>query len=344
MWTKLGSSVVAALALAVAGCAEEGPTEPEAASSSTTATSQRYQVRDLGTLGGSYSFAFGINAGGDAVGVSATSTGQERAFLWKNGTMTDLGTLEGGESSGARGINGSGDVVGTSGTAEGQSHAVLWRQGVITDIGTFDGFGSSSANSINGLGQVVGHSFGGEIGGPHAFLWQNGAMTDLGTLGGPWSMAFDINDRGQVVGDSRVSEENDMVIHAFLWQNGVMTDLGTLGGNTSHAQGINADGDVVGWSETADGVTHVVQWSGGVMIDLGPFDGNSGGALAINIQDQKVGFLTGPAYWERRKGMLLPTLGGPGGSADDINDAGLVAGSSGTTTRDVIHAAIWVPK
>ena len=349
MSTRMRSSVVAALALTMAGCAaEESLTEPEVTSTSTTAIARRYEVRDLGTLGGSYSFAFGINAGGEVVGVSGTSTGQEHAFLWKNGTMSDLGTLDGGEMSGARGINQAGDVVGTSGTAEGTAHAVLWHQGVITEIGTFDGFGSSDANSINGVGQVVGYSLRAETGEAHAYLWQNGAMTDLGTLGGPSSMAYDINDAGQVVGDSRVSAEDDMVTHAFLWEDGVMTDLGTLGGRTSHAQGINADGDVVGWSETLDGVTHVVQWSQGVMIDLGPFDGNQGFALAINIKDEMVGFLSGaqsgPAFWERRRAMLLPTLGGPGGDGDDINDAGLVAGSSGTTTPGEIHAALWVPK
>jgi probable HAF family extracellular repeat protein len=348
MSTKLRSSVGAALALSLAGCATEGgPTEPEVTSTSATATIQRYAVRDLGTLGGSYSYAFGISAGGEVVGASATSPGPDHAFRWKNGTMTDLGTLEGGETSAARGINQSGDVVGQSGTAEGTAHAFRWRQGVMTDLGTLDGFGSSGANSVNGLGQVVGYSSSAATGENHAFFWQNGVMTDLGTLGGPWSVAYDINDSRQVVGSSRVSAEDDMVIHAFLWQNGVMADLGTLGGRTSQAQGINADGDVVGWSETVDGVTHAVQWNQGVIMDLGPFDGSQGFVTAINVKNRKVGFLSGarsgPAIWEGRKGLLLPTLGGVAGSADDINDAGLVAGSSGTSTGDV-HAALWVPK
>jgi len=94
-------------------------------------------------------------------------------------------------------------------------------------------------------------------------------------------------------------------------------------------------------------VTHAVQWSHGAIIDLGPYYGSQGFALAINSGAQKVGFLTGsesgPAIWQRTKPALLPTLGGPGGSADDINDAGLIAGSTGTSSND-IHAALWVPK
>jgi probable HAF family extracellular repeat protein len=214
----------------------------------------------------------------------------------------------------------------------------------VTDLGTLDGFGQSGANSINDGGQVVGYSDDAETGNSHAALWRNGAVTDLGTLGGAYSQAYDINGSGQVVGDSRVASED---WHAFLWQNDVMTDLGTLGGTNSHAQGINAAGDIVGWSEAADGITHAVQWTRGAIIDLGPFDGGQGFAAAINAQDLTVGFLTGarqgPAIFDRRKPTLLPTLGGSGGDAADVNDAGQVVGSSGTSTNDP-HAVLWVPK
>lgn len=346
MSTKLRGGIAAACMLALVACAtEEAPTQPELAGGSTPGL--RYTVRDLGTLGGSYSFAFGINGDGAVVGVSATSDGTEHAFLWRTGTMTDLGVLAGGTSSGARAINRSGDVVGASVSGDGLSHAVLWSQGVVTDLGTLDGFGQSGANSINEVGQVVGYSDDAETGNSHAALWQNGAVVDLGTLGGAFSQAYDINGSGQVVGDTRVASED---WHAFLWQDGVMTDLGTLGGSASHAQGINDDGDVVGWSEAADGLTHAVQWTQGAIIDLGPFDGGQGFATAINIQDLKVGFLggsrsvpAGPAIFDRRKPTPLPTLGGPGSSADDVNDAGQVAGSSAMSTNNP-HAVLWVPK
>jgi probable HAF family extracellular repeat protein len=41
------------------------------------------------------------------------------------------------------------------------------------------------------------------------------SITDLGTLGGTFSLAFGINDRGQVVGYSSIA--GDAELHAALW-------------------------------------------------------------------------------------------------------------------------------
>src|SRR5580693_8458984 len=59
------------------------------------------------------------------------------------------------------------------------------------------------------------------------------AVTDLGTLGGTFSIAFGINDKGQIDGLS--TTPGDQVTHGFFLENGVMTDMGTLGGPNSQA-------------------------------------------------------------------------------------------------------------
>jgi probable HAF family extracellular repeat protein len=82
-------------------------------------------MTDLGTLGGNYSQAGGINNNGQIVGESENATGYYHAFLWQNGIMTDLETL-GGNYSGAFGINNNGQMVGASTNATEEIHAALW--------------------------------------------------------------------------------------------------------------------------------------------------------------------------------------------------------------------------
>ena len=74
-------------------------------------------IQDLSTLpGDALSEALGINQQGQIVGVSIDANGNQRAFLWQDGAMTDLDALLPANSpwvlQAAQDINEFGEVVG----------------------------------------------------------------------------------------------------------------------------------------------------------------------------------------------------------------------------------------
>jgi probable HAF family extracellular repeat protein len=74
---------------------------------------------------------------------------------------------------------------------------------------------------------------------------------------GWFSVAFGINNAGEIVGESNASGG---MPHAFLYENGVMTDLNSLlpagsGWTLDYATAVNDAGEIVGWG-TIDGETH----------------------------------------------------------------------------------------
>jgi probable HAF family extracellular repeat protein len=89
-------------------------------------------------------------------------------------------------------------------------------------------------------------------------------ITDLGTLGGDWAQVFDMNEAGQVTGES---ETADGAIHAYFWTAaGGMVDLGVLPGQEySEALALNDAGQVVGHS-----AGRAFSWTeAGGMVDIG---------------------------------------------------------------------------
>jgi len=158
--------IVSTLAVLATLIASIGST---AASQSTPSTNVRYEVLDLGTLGGANSRGNGLNAKGHVVGESelgATAgtpsvmpVGQAPptvTFLWKDGQMINVGTL-GGPTSRAASINDSDEIAGEADTADGNRHAFLWQNGKVTDLGTLGG-DQSAAIGINNHGQITGLS------------------------------------------------------------------------------------------------------------------------------------------------------------------------------------------
>jgi len=141
-------------------------------------------------------------------------------------------------------------------------------------------------------------------------LWDHGTMIDLGEI-----VPVAINDRGQIVGSIRTA--NAPEIHAALWENGTIVDLGVLpGGSSSFAVAINNRGQIIGSSYSGDfgrgGRAFI--WDRGIMSELPGLDGQEDqdtSASDINNRGQVVGYsgrALRPVMWEKGIPIPLETL------------------------------------
>lgn len=274
-------------------------------------------INNLGQVAGTVTIQKGANGEG----------ARTHAAVWSHGAgTTDLGTLGGVESK-AQDLNDKGRVVGLADLKPIQtayygprqpSDGFLWERGQalqsLTELIKTYGLDGISPVGINNRGQVVGCVTLGWNDGYHAFLWDpEGGLKDLGTLSGKYSCAVDVNDQGQVIGNSElIGRTDERASHGFLWEAGKgMRDLGTLGGIKSYARDINNAGQIVGSSDTREGSLHAFLWeSAQGMRDLGTLGGTLSTAAGINDAGVVVGdsSLSGdvknrPFLWEEGRGM-----------------------------------------
>jgi probable HAF family extracellular repeat protein len=280
-----------------------------------------YSVKDLGTLGGTGAVAEGISDRNWIVGTSNLAGDQSgHAYLWRDGVMTDLGTLGGPNSSEQLPVKDDrGLIAGWAETSNtdplGEDFCgfgtgltclgFLWQNGVMTPLPTLGG-NNGKALGVNNHGQVVGYTENStrdptcippQLLDFEAVIWgpKSGEIHELFPLPGDTeAAAFGISDKGQAVGASGVCSNGSLPIHAVLWQkDGKVKNLGSLGGVlNSLPWAINSRGQVVGQSNLAgDTTVHAFLWTeDNGMQDLGTVPGDSASlSFGINDKGQVVG-------------------------------------------------------
>jgi probable HAF family extracellular repeat protein len=173
-------------------------------------------MRDLGTFGGSSSFALAVNAVGQVAGYAyGPDDAWYHAFLYdarSGAPIQDLGSL--GVSSLATDINDAGQVTGYSRDANGELCAFRYADGRMREV-LPAGAQGSEAHAINAAGAIVGYAYYAD-GRRVAFLDDGTNLRELGTLGGSrFSDAVAINGSGLAVGSSINPAAN--AEHAAAW-------------------------------------------------------------------------------------------------------------------------------
>jgi uncharacterized membrane protein len=237
---------------------------------------------------GTYSTAMAVNSTGVVVGDGDDGDGRPLGFITSSGKLVNFYSNNGGNT---RPI-----AISDTGLVGGyfikgfdtQWRGGIWkidpkdaRKSVLTTLPILPGGDAASSWAIsvafNKNMEAAGYSSNSAIG-QHAVFWKNDSahtIIDLGVFGSDWSsLAYSLNDLGQVVGQSNPPFSNRPV----LWQNDAAhtaVELPLLpGDNYGSAHLINNAGTIVGYSAYDEPGTwnvsgsKIVIWIGGAPYDL----------------------------------------------------------------------------
>jgi len=259
----------------------------------------------------------------------------------------------------ANGINDAGEIVGGYADNSG-SHSFLYSGGKYTTLDDpLATPGSTNANGINDKGQIVGGY--GDSYGEHGFFYSGGKYTPLndplsifdpncGGINCPgFTFAYDINDKGQIVGQYT---DSNRLRHGFLYSGGNYTTIDDpLATNGTFARGINNKGQIVGQYIDSSG-EHGFLYSDGKYTTINdPLATNATYARRINDKGQIVGLYVdssgaqhGFLYSDGKCTTIDDPLGTVQRAAFGINNAGQIVGYYQDTSGQHGFLAIPVTK
>jgi probable HAF family extracellular repeat protein len=355
--TKRPSPILVAVLIAV--CCGTALTSAYAQRQEVAKARTQYQVSTLPGLGGTSNGGNSINDQTWVAGYARLPDRNRHAALWRNGVLSDLGTLGGLNSSVTWNVkNTQGIIVGISQTADPEPLGEWWSSFAFYSTPNNIGF-------IN-LG----------------FVWQNNEMRGLPNFpGGNNGFATGANNLGEVVGWAETGVHDPTcctdgpTCHQVLqflpavWELGPpdqIHDLPLMPGDTSGAAtAINDNGQIVGISGICDQAVgrhtakHAVLWENGTVTDIYPNPPAPwwNTPTAINQHGDVVGFAGDPAFvegdvlhafiWTRDNGIqaLKPLRGHVPEHVDSeaygINERRQVVGVSCDTDGVDCRAVIW---
>ena len=278
-------------------------------------------------------------------------------------TITDLGPSD-GYASGAFALNNKGQIAGAT---DGNGW-IREPDGALTHLDPLPGFNGTVPAAISDNGTVAGRlgltrgsvCFGATSPREHGFLYHNGKMTDTGILPGPsrpegWperrAWATGVNDAGVVVG---TADSPDGPVRPFVWHGGAMREVS---GHAGNATAISESGAVLGVVSPPSSERRPFLWKDGEMTFLPTLDAGPAKPSAIpgalNADDVIVGSSMSAdgkmhaCLWkDGRVTDLGGLMDGVTSAATDINDAGVVVGTSGippslAPPKGTMHAVRW---
>lgn len=307
-------------------------------------------ITDLGLMpGGTFSTAWDINNIGEVVGIASDASGINRRVIWQNGVIVDTLPQPGSAVTRATQLNERRQLVGYALQNSTIGYGVFWNQGTAVKIQPLPGTAASgaAANGLNAQGDVAGGGTGGGGTTPlyqHAGIWRNGLLyQDIGVIpGGNYSMAYDINDAGQVTGTGTAGGTGARQ-YAFVWSNGIFTVLPDLPGAFLQSVGrsINTRGDVAGQSNGGEPVV----WKNGVVQALPLPVRLANTVYEINDSGDVVGTVGSVGVlW--KQGQYIPLDPWPNAAVNNsvargINNQGVVVGESYFPSGQGVHAVMW---
>ncbi|MBD8524255.1 thrombospondin type 3 repeat-containing protein [Pseudomarimonas arenosa] len=330
-------------------------------------TQPLYEIVDLGGAPApSHSHAaLRLNAAGDVLGVSVSSSGRQGWVLHHDGVRSDIPLLPGAAACEGRAINLQRAVIGSCRMLDGSNLPFLWAPPApIAMVDGIAGLQPTVLTAINDNGDIVGYS--GTDWDARGFLRRSDGVVQLiePFPQHPYVRPNAINNAAVVTGSARYEPVAGR-LHGFVWSAPAgIQSIGDLPGGLDYSEGssINLSGWVAGRGYDAQGFQPVL-WRDGQLMQL-PVMPNTPGAGAFRITD---GMRVLIAQWQNSNGqtrsvdnLWTPTRGAriireliePSDPLlplmtqlriFDLNDQGLFVGEAGITNLG-IRAVVLRPR